>query len=33
MCLALGGVYLVIGYFALSHFEKLARERATLTLT
>jgi ABC-2 type transport system permease protein len=33
MCLALGAVYLVIGYFALRHFEKLARERATLTLT
>ena len=33
MCLALGGVYLVIGYFALSHFVTLARERATLTLT
>lgn len=33
MCLALGGVYLVIGYFTLAYFEKLARERATLTLT
>ena len=33
MCLVLGGVYLVIGHFALQHFEKLARERATLSLT
>jgi ABC-2 type transport system permease protein len=33
MCLLLGLVYLVIGHFALKHFERLARERATLTLT
>ena len=33
MCLVLGGVYLVIGHFLLQHFEKLARERATLSLT
>jgi hypothetical protein len=33
MCLLLSAVYLVIGYFALQHFERLARERATLTLT
>jgi ABC-2 type transport system permease protein len=33
MCLALGAVYLVIGHFALQHFERLARERATLSLT
>jgi ABC-2 type transport system permease protein len=32
MCLALGGVYLVIGHFALQHFERLARERATLAI-
>jgi ABC-2 type transport system permease protein len=33
MCLLLAGVYLVIGYFLLQHFERLARERATLSLT
>jgi ABC-2 type transport system permease protein len=33
MCLALGAVYLLIGHIALRHFERLARERATLTLT
>jgi ABC-2 type transport system permease protein len=33
MCLALGAVYLVIGHFTLRHFERLARERATLALT
>lgn len=33
MCLFLAGVYLVIGHFLLQHFEKLARERATLSLT
>jgi ABC-2 type transport system permease protein len=32
MCLALGAVYLVIGHFALLHFERLARERATLAI-
>ena len=33
MCAALACVYLLIGHFALQHFERLARERATLTLT
>jgi hypothetical protein len=33
MCLLLGAVYLVIGHFLLRHFERLARERATLSLT
>jgi ABC-2 type transport system permease protein len=33
MCLLLGAVYLVIGHFLLQHFERLARERATLSLT
>jgi ABC-2 type transport system permease protein len=33
MCLVLGAVYLVIGHFTLRHFERLARERATLALT
>jgi len=28
MCLALGAVYLVIGHFALQHFERLARQPA-----
>jgi ABC-type polysaccharide/polyol phosphate export permease len=32
MCLVLGVVYLAIGHVALWHFERLARERATLTL-
>jgi ABC-2 type transport system permease protein len=32
MCLALGAVYLVIGHYALQHFERLARERATLAI-
>jgi ABC-2 type transport system permease protein len=32
MCLVLGAVYLVIGHFALQHFERLARERATLAI-
>jgi ABC-2 type transport system permease protein len=32
MCLFLGAVYLVIGHFALQHFERLARERATLAI-
>jgi ABC-2 type transport system permease protein len=32
MCLVLGAVYLVIGHFCLRHFERLARERATLAL-
>jgi ABC-2 type transport system permease protein len=32
MCVVLGGVYLVIGHFALQHFERLARERATLAI-
>jgi ABC-2 type transport system permease protein len=33
MCLVLGAVYLVIGHVTLQHFERLARERATLALT
>jgi ABC-2 type transport system permease protein len=33
MCLVLSAVYLVIGHFTLRHFERLARERATLSLT
>ena len=33
MCLALAAVYLAIGHFALQQFERLARERATLSLT
>jgi ABC-2 type transport system permease protein len=33
MCILLAGVYLVIGHFLLQHFERLARERATLSLT
>jgi ABC-2 type transport system permease protein len=32
MCLVLSAVYLVIGHFALRHFERLARERATLAI-
>jgi ABC-2 type transport system permease protein len=32
MCLLLSAVYLVIGHFALRHFERLARERATLAI-
>jgi ABC-2 type transport system permease protein len=33
MCIALGAVYFVAGTILLSHFERLARERATLSLT
>ena len=33
MCLLLGAVYFALGHIALHHFERLARERATLTLT
>jgi ABC-2 type transport system permease protein len=33
MCLALAAVYLVIGWFTVRYFEKLARDRATLSLT
>jgi hypothetical protein len=32
MSAGLGIVYLVIGHFCLRHFEKLAREQATLSL-
>ena len=32
MCLALGALYLVIGHFCLQYFERLARERAVLSL-
>jgi ABC-2 type transport system permease protein len=33
MCLLLSGVYLVVGWFAMANFERLARQRATLSLT
>jgi ABC-2 type transport system permease protein len=33
MCMLLGLVYLVIGTFTMSNFERLARKRATLALT
>lgn len=33
MCLALGAAYFVAGTVLLNHFERLARERATLSLT
>jgi hypothetical protein len=33
MCLALGLVYLGLGALALRNFERLARSRATLSLT
>jgi ABC-2 type transport system permease protein len=33
MCIVLAGVYLVLGTILLGHFERLARERATLSLT
>jgi ABC-2 type transport system permease protein len=33
MCAALGLLYLVVGTFFVRHFEKLARERASLSLT
>jgi ABC-2 type transport system permease protein len=33
MCFVLGVVYLVVGTFFVRHFEKLARERASLSLT
>jgi ABC-2 type transport system permease protein len=33
MCVLLGVIYLVIGHYLLQHFERLARERATLSLT
>jgi ABC-2 type transport system permease protein len=33
MCLLLGAVYLALGTVTLGHFERLARERATLSLT
>ena len=32
VCLGLGAIYLVIGHFTLRYFERLARERATLSL-
>jgi ABC-2 type transport system permease protein len=32
VCLGLGAIYLVIGIFTLRYFERLARERATLSL-
>jgi ABC-2 type transport system permease protein len=33
MCLLLSAVYVVVGWFALSNFERLARKQATLSLT
>jgi ABC-2 type transport system permease protein len=33
MCVTLGAVYLVLGAILLGHFERLAREHATLSLT
>jgi ABC-2 type transport system permease protein len=33
MCIALGALYLVLGTILLAHFERLARQRATLSLT
>jgi ABC-2 type transport system permease protein len=33
MCLVLGGLYLVLGTILLNHFERLARQHATLSLT
>jgi ABC-2 type transport system permease protein len=33
MCLALAALYLLIGSLTVRHFEKLARDRATLSLT
>jgi ABC-2 type transport system permease protein len=33
MCILLGAVYLVLGSILLGHFERLAREHATLSLT
>jgi ABC-2 type transport system permease protein len=33
MCIALAAAYLVLGTILLGHFERLARERATLSLT
>lgn len=33
MCLALGAIYLVIGFFFVQNFERLARQRATLALS
>jgi ABC-2 type transport system permease protein len=33
MCLLLGAVYLVLGSILLGHFERLARQHATLSLT
>jgi ABC-2 type transport system permease protein len=33
MCVLLGGLYLALGAFFLANFERLARRRATLSLT
>ena len=33
MCLVLSAAYLVVGWFAMANFERLARSRATLSLT
>ena len=33
MCFVLSVAYVVIGWFAMANFERLARSRATLSLT
>ena len=33
MCFLLSGIYLVVGWFSMANFERLARKRATLSLT
>jgi hypothetical protein len=33
MCVLLGGIYLALGSLLLHNFERLARQRATLSLT
>jgi ABC-2 type transport system permease protein len=33
MCVLLSAVYLVVGWFSMANFERLARKRATLSLT
>jgi ABC-2 type transport system permease protein len=33
MCLLLSAIYLVIGWFSMANFERLARKQATLSLT
>ena len=33
MCILLGGIYLALGSVLMQNFERLARQRATLSLT